>query len=98
MIKCFRLVTGEDVIANVQEKSEINGITANSAFRIVMHQTQQGLGMSLMPLVFANPEAELEIEKSKILYSYNPEEEIVNQYRQFTTGLVTPASSKVLLG
>lgn len=97
MIKCFRLITGEDIISEVQEKPEINSVVASSAFRIVMHQTQQGLGMSLMPLVFANPEADLEIEKSKILYFYTAEEEIVSQYRQFTTGLVTP-SSKVLLG
>lgn len=97
MIKCFRLITGEDVISEVKEHADNTSIVASSAFRIVMHQTQQGLGMSLMPLVFANPEADLEIEKSKILYFYSAEEEIVSQYRQFTTGLVTP-SSKVLLG
>lgn len=97
MIKCFRLITGEDVISEVKEQPDTNSIIASGAFRIVMHQTQQGLGMSLVPLVFANPEAELEIEKSKILYFYSAEDEIVSQYRQFTTGLVTPSSS-VLLG
>lgn len=94
MIKCFRLVTGEDVIADVTETE--NSITAKEAFRIVVQQTQQGFGLGLMPLVFANPETTIEVDKSKILYTYDPVDEVTSQYRKFTTGLVTPPSNLIL--
>lgn len=79
----FKTVAGEEVIARlVEEKSNLIKITKPMA----LTATQQGLG--LVPFTFTvSPEANLEIQKTALVFIAKTEKEMASQYVQQTTGI-----------
>ena len=79
----FKTVAGEEVIARlVEEKPTTIKVTKPLA----LTATQQGLG--LVPFTFTvSPDANLEINKSAIVFVAKTEKEMASQYVQQTTGL-----------
>lgn len=89
MIKILKLVSGEDVVAEVERTG--NTYILKKPHRLVM--TREGLGsMPLCP--FAKSEI-YEIAAAHIVWEAEPEEEIRNSYAGATGSIVVPNSSIV---
>ncbi|NBP58214.1 hypothetical protein EBU71_17095 [bacterium] len=89
--RCFRLSTGEDVVAELVSQSETH-INIRFPLILAMRHTPKGPDLLIVPLIATNPEAEIKIDKKFVMYDYEPAEEIAAQYRQMSTGLITPSS------
>jgi hypothetical protein len=90
MIQILKLVSGEDVIAEV---SSIDGsLKLKDAHRIVM--TQEGLG--LMPFMLFSKDKEFTISESHVLAKGEPEAEIRNAYSSQTGGVVIAKSNMLI--
>jgi len=94
-IRLLKLVTGEDVIANVEE-IEGNTWTLKNPTKIMA--TPEGVGMG--PLHPFLKEGTVAIDAKHIVYQGPVETEIQNAYNsQFGSGIVTaPASALNLVG
>jgi hypothetical protein len=89
MIKLLRLVTGEDVISDV----EVEGVVCvlKKPHRLVM--SREGLGS--MPLCPFAKTTEYRIATSNVLYEAEPDDEIRNSYAN-ATGSIVVANSGIL--
>lgn len=92
-VKVYKLINGEELIAEVfSEKEEVTVL--KSAASIVLQQTKDGMGVGLapyMPYVNGN----IELYKQSIAATGNPDPNMVNEYnRLFGSGIVmAPASA-----
>lgn len=83
MIKIVKLVTGEDVIADVSISN--NEASLKNAFRFVM--TAEGLAS--IPLMPFSKDKEYVISMNHIIFMANPEDEFLNSYNaQHGSGIV----------
>lgn len=97
----IKLVTGEEVIADIENSGDNRMILTNPvALRMVPPQIQGGPpSMGFVPFpMFAAPNRKILIEPLHVVYSYLPDEEIVSNYNaQFGSGIVTP-SKQIITG
>lgn len=90
----FRLLTGEDIIAIVVESYGIDKVKLKKPAIIAM--MQEGTGKTSVGLADYLPFAdasrkEIEINKDKIVFEYEPAIDIVNAYStRFGSGLIVP--------
>jgi hypothetical protein len=89
MIKIVKLVSGEDVICdiNIQE----NVATLKNPYRFVM--TQEGLAS--MPLMPFSKDKEYKINMEHIIFAAEPEDEIRNTYNAQHGGIVIAKNSLI---
>lgn len=96
-IYTFKLLSGEEVIAKVVNSAD-NYVIITKPLSIAF--TQQGVQM--MPTLFTgDPDREITVNKSAIVMSVKPREDVVNHYIQGTTGIqpvTSNAASKILMG
>lgn len=87
--KIFKLVTGENVIAEVVERWE-NGrdgtYTIDKPFAIIV--TKEGIG--LMPFDMFGKAQPIVIKEYHIMFAAEPDPEILAAYKSQTGGIVTP--------
>lgn len=86
MIKLLRLVTGEDVVSDVDVRGET--YVLKKPHRLVM--TREGLGS--MPFCPFAKTTEYEIAARNVLFEAEPDDEIRNSYASATGAIVVPAS------
>ena len=93
MIKLFKLVTGEEIIASFKDLGE--GLELDIPVRIAL--TQQGIAM--MPLSpFIKEGEKIIISKTNIVFTADVDDEVKNAYNsKFGSGIVI-ANSPLLLG
>lgn len=89
MIKLLRLVTGEDIISDIEKKEGV--VVLKSPHRLIL--TQEGLGS--MPLCPFAKSTTYEIASSNILFEAEPEPQIRDSYAS-QTGSIVVASSDIL--
>jgi len=89
MIMLLKLITGDDVVADVT--IEGNEYSLKNPMRFM--PAREGVGM--MPLsFFAKPNVPIMITKDKIVFTTQVEDEIANAYNEkFGSGIVLPVSS-----
>lgn len=91
MIKLIRLVTGEDVVSDVEKKADGNYVL-KKPHRLVI--AREGLGS--MPLCPFSKSDVYEISASHVVWEAEPESEIRDSYASATgsivvaSGIVTP--------
>lgn len=97
-IRCFRLITGEDVISKY--KREAGKIILEFPVIVAMRNIPgRGLDLLMAPLIATNPEASIELdEDSKIVYSYEGDPHVEAKYIEMTTGLVTAGTPELIKG
>jgi hypothetical protein len=89
MIKFFKLVTGEDALAEIVEENELHYVLKNP-MRFV--PTQEGIGIAPLAMFVKNG-ATITINKDKVIFAAEPEDEIANVYNaKFGSGIVMPPS------
>src|SRR6056300_865584 len=81
-VKILRLITGEDVIAKVEENDQ--GLSLNKPFVIIPHQQGPGKPVQLMMTLYS-PYS----KNDKVISMVEPKEEILSSYQQNTSSIVT---------
>lgn len=89
MIKLLRLVTGDDVVSDIEKKGD--KYVLKKPHRLVI--AREGLGS--MPLCPFSKSTEYEIDASHVLFEVEPEEEIRDSYAT-ATGAIVVASSGIV--
>lgn len=98
MISGFKLVSGEELIANVTERGG-DTIHLKDPLLVVIGQGPTGLVANFMPWSIV-AEGEIEVEKHAIAAHFNVPKDVENNYIQNTTGLqiVSDAPKTILKG
>ena len=92
MIKVLKLITGEEIIADVEELG--NGLTLRNPARLAIH----GQGAILVPWLMLTQETNFEILKSHVLFEGDADAELVNGYnQQFGNGLVIAGNEGLIV-
>ena len=88
-VKILRLITGEDVIAKVEENDQ--GLSLNKPFVIIPHQQGPGKPVQLMMTLYSpySKSDNVTIKNDKIISIVEPKEEILSSYQQNTSSIVT---------
>jgi len=88
MIKIVKLITGDEVVANVSKDKGV--FTLKNPTRIMV--TQEGVAM--MPLCPFTDEDNIKIKESHVLYELEAEIEVKNAYNsKFGSGIVTASAN-----
>ena len=88
-VKILRLITGEDVIAKVEENDQ--GLSLNKPFVIIPHQQGPGKPVQLMMTLYSpySKSDRVTIKNDKVISMVEPKEEILSSYQQNTSSIVT---------
>jgi hypothetical protein len=91
-IKGLKLVTGEDVISDVENSGDNRYKLTNSVqLRMVPPQVAGGQpSMGFVPFPPFASKGPLLLEPLHVAYMYEPIEEIVDNYKQTFSGIITP--------
>ena len=93
-IKILKLVTGEEVLGEIESESETETVICNPVgVAIVRGQNgQPNVGFAPFPIHAAEEKNRtIAFQKKHVLYSYKPAEDFVNNYNQiFGSGIVLP--------
>lgn len=100
-IKGMKLVTGEEVIADIENSGDNRYKLTNPVqLRMVPPQIAGGApSMGFMPFPsFGKESGVVVIEPLHVVYLYDPVEDIVSNYKSFFSGIVTPSSKQIITG
>lgn len=90
----MKLITGEDILAEVDTESEVEFILVNPVGIAVVRGRDgtPNVGFAPFPLhAEQNTGATIAIAKKHVVYSYTPAEDFINNYNQiFGSGIVLP--------
>lgn len=89
MIKLVRLVTGEDVICEIERKDSV--VVLKKPHRLLFSKE----GLASMPLCPFSTSELYEIDSRNILFEVEPEPDIRNSYANQVGAIVVPNSSLV---
>lgn len=89
MIKLIRLITGEDIISDIDKKDDV--LVLKQPHRLIL--TQEGLGS--MPLCPFAKSTNFEISLKNVLFEADPEPQIRDSYAS-QTGSIVVASGQIL--
>lgn len=98
-IKVLKLITGEEVLAEI-EAGEL-GYSLTNPVQIAIMPGQNGqpkIGFAPWP-VHAEPEKDSEyiIQKKHVVYEYTPAQDYINNYNQiFGSGIVLPPTKQLI--
>jgi hypothetical protein len=93
-IIALKLITGEEILGELESESETEFVIETPvAIQIVRGKDgQPNVGFAPFPL-HAEPQKgnKFTFSKKNVIYSYNPAEDFVNNYKQiFGAGIITP--------
>jgi len=88
-VKIIKLVTGEDVIADVEVTE--NEYILKKGFRLGL--TQQGIMM--IPLCPFAKDNSLTVKEDKVIFIADPEDEIKTEYRNQTSEIITASGPTI---
>jgi hypothetical protein len=98
MIKVFKMISGEELIAEVLDTSGSDAYELKSPATIIVQQTEQGVGVGLapyMPYVTGN----VYLNKSSVASHGTPEIKMENEYsRIFGSGIQIASAGSVFTG
>lgn len=96
-VKSLRLVTGEDIIAEVQD-GVTGGFILKNPVQVSMMPNRSGgqPTFGFMPFPLTTNDKEITVTETHVVFVCEPAEEFLNQYNSlFGSGIITP--SKQLL-
>lgn len=101
-IKIIKLITGEELLAEVTISSPIpTSITLKNPVRIVVMPNKvdpKTPNVGFAPWAEFSEDKTFDLDKAHILAIINPIKEFVNQYNSMFGGLVVPSSNLILPG
>lgn len=101
-IIALKLVTGEDLLGEIESQSETEFVLVNPVGITVVRGKDgtPNIGFSPFPLhAEQKTGAIICLLKRNVVYSYVPAEDFVSNYKQiFGSGLVVPSQQKIITG
>ena len=90
MVKCYHLVTGEDIMGDVNGVADgVGGVLLKKPARVVTVPQGNSLGIMLMPLIPWAKKEEVYIKNESIVFEVEPNKDLLNSYnKEFGSGLV----------
>jgi hypothetical protein len=93
MIRLLRTKTGEDIVAEIEEKGDVVSLENPAQLMPMGSPSGQGMQMGFAPWIpFAGTaKIKVDIPRDHIVFIIEPAKDIVNNYRQaFGSGIVVP--------
>lgn len=101
-ILALKLITGEDVLSEVESQSETEFVLCNPVGIAVVRgrDGQPNVGFSPFPLHGEQKSGiTISLAKKHIVYYYTPSEDFITNYKQiFGSGIVVPPSKQIITG
>lgn len=101
-VKLIKLITGEEVLAEVAATSPIpNALTMKNPVRVIVMPNKidpKTPNIGFAPWAEFSDEKTFEVDKSHVLCIMTPIKEFVNQYNSMFGGLVVPTSNLIMPG
>lgn len=100
-VKILKLITGEELLAEVQGSEFADPVTIKNPVRIVvmpnkMDPTKPNIGFA--PWAEFTEDKQFVLDKSHVLCIISPIKEFINQYNTMFGGLVVPTSNLIMPG
>jgi hypothetical protein len=94
-VKLLRIVTGEEVIAELLSETE-DTITVQNG--LVVLPTNNGVGFAPWATVISKESPEITVSKTHVVYVAEVQEDVCKKYNEmFGSKLITPDSKKLVL-
>lgn len=94
-VKLLRIVTGEEVIAELLSETE-ETITVQNG--LVVLPTNNGVGFAPWATVISKESPEITVSKTHVVYVAEVQEDVCKKYNEmFGSKLITPNSKKLVL-
>jgi hypothetical protein len=101
-ILALKLITGEDVLGEIESESETELVLINPVGIAVVRGTngQPSVGFAPFPIhAEQKTDATVALAKKNIVYSYTPAEDFITNYNQiFGSGIVVPPQKQIITG
>jgi hypothetical protein len=101
-ILAFKLVTGEDLLSEIESESETEFVLVNPVGIAVVRgkDGQPSVGFSPFPIHGEQKSnATIAIVKKHVVYSYVPAEDFISNYNQiFGSGIIVPPQKSLITG
>lgn len=101
-IVALKLITGEDVLGEVESKSETEFVIVNPVGIAVIRGKDgtPNVGFSPFPIHAEQKSGvTIALAKKNVVYSYTPAEDFVTNYKQiFGSGIVVPPTKQIITG
>jgi hypothetical protein len=101
-ILAFKLITGEDVLGEVESESETEFVLENPVGIAVVRgkDGNPNIGFSPFPIHAEQKSgATIAINKKNVVYSYVPAQDFVDNYNQiFGSGIIVPPQKSLITG
>jgi len=100
-VECFKLVTGEDVLAEVKMENEFRFVLVNPVGIAVVRGKDGNPNVGLAPFPMYSQQgikgATIDIPRSSVVYHYVPTQDFLDNYDQiFGAGLVLPKPKQLI--
>ena len=94
-VKLLRIVTGEEVIAELLSETE-ETITVQNG--LVVLPTNNGVGFAPWATVISKEDPEITVSKTHVVYIAEVQEDVCKKYNEmFGSKLITPNSKKLIV-
>ena len=94
-VKLLRIVTGEEVIAELLSETE-DTITVQNG--LVVLPTNNGVGFAPWATVISKEDPEITVSKTHVVYVAEVQEDVCKKYNEmFGSKLITPDSKKLIV-
>ena len=94
-VKLLRIVTGEEVIAELLSETE-DTITVQNGLAVL--PTNNGVGFAPWATVISKENPEITVSKTHVVYVAEVQEDVCKKYNEmFGSKLITPNSKKLVL-
>lgn len=101
-ILAMKLITGEDVLGEIESESETEIVLCNPVGIAVVRgkDGQPSVGFAPFPIhAEQKSNATVALAKRNVVYSYVPAEDFITNYNQiFGSGIVVPPEKKLIVG
>lgn len=98
MINLIKLVSGEEIIADMKNNEDCDGkVIIDSPLRVVPVPTGvDSVGVQLMPFSFFTKSESIIIDERHIMFHEEPSQELKEEYCRATGKIITPGSGILL--
>jgi hypothetical protein len=101
-ILALKLITGEDVLGEIESESETEFVIINPVGIAVVRgkDGQPSVGFSPFPIhAEQKSDATICLSKKNVVYSYVPAEDFITNYKQiFGSGIIVPPTKQLITG
>ena len=94
MIKIFKLITGEEIVAEVVSETE-DSVSLKNCVALVLQPSRDGkLSFGFVPFG-AMVDGDITIKKDKLLFTAAASDDLKNSYNSMFGGIVTPPKTLI---